>query len=177
MANIKIVFTGTVGAGKTEAIRTLSDIEVVKTDVKPTDDVKNMKDGTTIAMDYGEVTIGEHETLALFGTPGQKRFSYMWEILSEGALGIVIMVDNTRSDPLADICCYFENFEKYINQSTAVFGITHLDLAANPQQEMHKYYDFMDRNGYDYPVFPVDARKRADVVVLVESLMAMLEVG
>lgn len=177
MSNYKIVFTGTVGAGKTEAVETLSEIPVLKTDVQATDQVLDIKDKTTIAMDYGEIKITDGETLALYGTPGQKRFSYMWDILARNALGIIILVNNSRKDPIEDMCMYINNFKKHIQDTTAVFGVTHLDKSTNPADEMNKYYTFFDQQGYYYPVFPVDARKRNEVNVLVESLLAMLEVG
>ncbi|MDH5433011.1 MAG: ATP/GTP-binding protein [Gammaproteobacteria bacterium] len=177
MAQLKIVFTGTVGAGKTQAVEALSEIPVLKTDVQATDEVVDLKDSTTIAMDYGEMAISDGETLAVYGTPGQKRFAYMWDILSRNALGIVILVNNSRKDPIEDLCVYVNNFKQHIENTTAVFGVTHLDKAKNPAEEMNKYYTFFEQQGYHYPVFPVDARKRNDVNVLVESLLAMLEVG
>ena len=81
MANIyKIVFAGPVGAGKTTAIKSLSDIEVVSTDASATDDVKLMKATTTVAMDYGLMRLDNGYQVRLYGTPGQKRFDFMWDI-------------------------------------------------------------------------------------------------
>ena len=96
----KVVITGPVGAGKTSFIRSLSEIPVVDTDVKSTIDIG--KDMTTVAMDYGLVHLGEDE-IHLFGTPGQDRFSFMWDILSEGAIGFILLVDATNPStfPLA----------------------------------------------------------------------------
>jgi signal recognition particle receptor subunit beta len=177
MAYNKIVFTGTVGSGKTEAVQTLSDIPIIRTDVIPTDDVKDFKESTTLAMDYGELHMDNDEILALYGTPGQKRFSYMWDILARDTMGIVVLVDNSRKDPIEDLCIYVSNFKQHIDNSTVVFGITHLDLFQDPLYEMKKYYDFFQGQNYAFPIFPVDARKRSNVIVLVESLLAMLEIG
>lgn len=175
MSDTKIVFTGTVGAGKTQAIEALSEIEIVSTDVKASDDVKNMKETTTIAMDYGEMTLDNGDVLALYGTPGQKRFSYMWDILAQGALGIVIMVDDSRRDPVADLSIYLENFKSHIDETTAVFGITHLDN--DRKSGMQKYYDFFTKNNIQYPVMPVDARKKDEVTALITAMAAMVEVA
>ncbi len=75
----KIIFAGPVGAGKTQAIRSLSDKEVVTTEELASDDVKMMKKTTTVAMDYGIMKLPTGEQVRLYGTPGQKRFDFMWE--------------------------------------------------------------------------------------------------
>lgn len=172
---IKIVFTGTVGSGKTEAVKVLSEIPVVSTDVDATDEVKKIKDKTTVAMDYGEVSLDDETTLALYGTPGQHRFRYMWEILSQGAMGVIIMVDDSRPDPLSDMEMYLENFSSYIEESCAVVAVTHMDISPDP--DMNKYYDYMNRKGIYFPIFNVDARNKSQVLLLIESMMAVLDVA
>ncbi|MGH8002286.1 MAG: GTP-binding protein, partial [Brasilonema sp.] len=77
MEILRIVVTGGIGAGKTTLIRTISEIEVVDTDNKATDEVGQMKQTTTVAMDCGRLTIGPNQSLHLYGTPGQSRFDYM----------------------------------------------------------------------------------------------------
>ena len=88
----KLVFAGPVGAGKTTAIQTLSDIEVVSTDAHASDEVRLLKKTTTVAMDYGLMKLASGDQVRLYGTPGQQRFDFMWEILSENALGLVLML-------------------------------------------------------------------------------------
>lgn len=171
--SIKIVFTGTVGAGKTKAIQTLSDIPVVSTDVDVTDEVKAIKDKTTVAMDYGEVSLDEQTTLALYGTPGQERFRYMWEILSNGALGIVIMVDNSRDDPIQDLDMYLDNFAPFIRESCAIVAVTHSDVSERPSME--DFHTHLDAKGLAVPVFQVDARERDQVLLLIDAMMAILD--
>ncbi len=96
----KVVVTGPVGAGKTSFIRNISEIPAVDTDVRSTIDIG--KATTTVAMDYGLIHLGDDE-IHLFGTPGQDRFSFMWDILSEGAIGFILLVDSTNPStfPLA----------------------------------------------------------------------------
>ena len=73
MASVyKIVFAGPVGSGKTRAVKTLSDIEVVSTEADATDDVKNLKHQTTVAMDYGVMNLANGDKVRLYGTPGQE---------------------------------------------------------------------------------------------------------
>lgn len=173
--SVKIVFTGTVGSGKTQAIQVLSDIPVVSTDVEATDDVVLKKETTTVAMDYGEVALDDTTTLALYGTPGQERFRYMWEILSRGALGIVIMVDNSRPDPISDMEMYLENFKKFIDESCAIIAVTHGDVSEKP--DMDEYHRYLADKNLMIPIYRIDAREKPQVLLLVETMMVVLEIG
>src|SRR5262245_56631552 len=111
------------GAGKTTAIRSISEIAPISTDVGSAEAVDAEKTTTTAAMDYGEVRLPSGDLLRLYGTPGQQRFSHMWEILREGALGVILLVDNRRPDPVADLCEYLEVFRETVKQSRAVVGV------------------------------------------------------
>lgn len=72
-----------------------------------------MKSATTVAMDFGRITVDEDLVLYLFGTPGQKRFDFMWEILSEGMLGFIVMVDSTRPETFREARSILETFRAY----------------------------------------------------------------
>ena len=98
MQTVKMVVTGPFSAGKTEFIKTISEIDVVSTERKITDETQRVKEATTVAMDFGRITVDEDLVLYLFGTPGQKRFDFMWEILSEGMLGFIVLVDSVRPE-------------------------------------------------------------------------------
>jgi small GTP-binding protein len=98
MQSVKMVITGPFNAGKTEFIKTISEIDVVSTERRISDETRNTKDDTTVAMDFGRITIDDDLVLFLFGTPGQKRFDFMWEILSEGMLGFIVLVDSVRPE-------------------------------------------------------------------------------
>jgi hypothetical protein len=109
--SVKIVITGPFGAGKTSLISTISEIEVLSTE-KAVSDAGDGKRHTTVAMDFGRLTIDDDLALYLFGTPGQKRFDFMWEILAEGMLGFVVMVDAENSetiDAASDILTFFRD--------------------------------------------------------------------
>lgn len=172
MDELKIVITGCVGSGKTTAIQSISDIPVIETDVEASDDVKDIKDTTTVAMDYGEIRLGDSRLVKLYGTPGQRRFSYMWEILAEGALGVIILLNNHRQDPIEDLEMYLGNFADPIRKSSAAIGVTHLDEEGHAAIE--PYYEYMSEKGLDYPIFPVDARDKSQVRVMIEALAAMI---
>jgi signal recognition particle receptor subunit beta len=107
MSQYKIIFTGPVGAGKTTAINSISDLPPVKTDAAASDMTKSKKSATTVAMDYGVMNLPGGEKLHLYGTPGQERFDFMWDILVTGGIGLVLLLDNTRADPFVDMKFFF----------------------------------------------------------------------
>ena len=114
MQTVKIVVTGPFNAGKTEFIRSVSEIDVVSTERKiSTAAEKTVKEATTVAMDFGRITVDDDLVLYLFGTPGQKRFDFMWEILSEGMLGFIVMVDSTRPETYREARSILETFRAY----------------------------------------------------------------
>lgn len=114
MQTVKMVITGPFNAGKTEFIRSVSEIDVVSTERKiSTPQEKAIKNSTTVAMDFGRITVDEDLVLYLFGTPGQKRFDFMWEILSEGMLGFIVMVDSTRPETFREARSILQTFRAY----------------------------------------------------------------
>lgn len=172
MQRLKIVFSGPMGAGKTQAISSLSDIPVVSTEVMNTDLDANAKLLTTVGMDYGELAIEGGTSIGLYGTPGQERFSFIWPILSQGALGVVILIDHSATDPVADLAHYLKTFDG-IYDGRIVLGISQVDKM--PERELSIYRDYLASIGRNLPLFPVDMRKREDVLLLVESIIASLE--
>ncbi len=114
MQTVKMVVTGPFSAGKTQFIRSVSEIEVVATERKVTGEGERaVKQATTVAMDFGRITVDDDLVLYLFGTPGQKRFDFMWEILSEGMLGFIVMVDSTRPETFREGRSILETFRAY----------------------------------------------------------------
>ena len=169
----KIIFAGSVGAGKTEAIRSLSDKEVVTTEEIASDDIKNMKATTTVAMDYGLMKLETGEQVRLYGTPGQKRFDFMWEILSENALGLVLLVDAQSLNPVQDMLDYLEGFRALVDKSAMIVGITH---AENMPWDLHQTLsDTLIQRGIPANIIPVDARDKSQMAQLVSMLIYAIE--
>ncbi len=166
----KLVFAGPVGAGKTTAIQSLSDIEVVRTEARASDDVKKLKDHTTVAMDYGLMKLASGDQVRLYGAPGQKRFDFMWDILTENALGLVLMIKGNAPDPVADLRTYVEEFRDFIDQSTLVVGITHTDEAGGWQVRQNLARE-LDKMGLPPVVMDADARSRPHMATLVQALI------
>jgi len=94
MGNVyKVVVAGPFNAGKTEFIRTISDIPIVSTERRITDHLRSVKQETTVAMDYGQVRL-EGDLFHLYGTPGQSRFDFMWDILGREMQAFILLVDS-----------------------------------------------------------------------------------
>lgn len=171
----KLIFTGPVGAGKTTAIAAVSDSEVVSTDTKATDMTKQRKDTTTVAMDYGILRLDDKTQVHLYGTPGQERFNFMWEILTEGGIGLLLLIDNTRDNPLGDLVFYTKSFHEFIQTTQLVVGITRMDESRN--LEIEDYTKALADLNIRAPVFEVDARNKSDVSIMIKALLYSLEVN
>jgi small GTP-binding protein len=136
MQTVKMVITGPFSAGKTEFIRSVSEIDVVSTERKISSASEMLvKEATTVAMDFGRITVDDDLVLYLFGTPGQRRFDFMWEILSEGMLGFIVMVDSTRPETFREARSILETFHAY--------APTPYVVAAN-KQDMKDAWDIED---------------------------------
>jgi len=107
---VKVVVTGPFAAGKTTLIRTISEITVLSTERGVTDATRKRKAETTVAMDFGRITIDRDLVLYLFGTPGQDRFDFMWEILSEGMIGYLLLIDASREESVQEAESILEAF-------------------------------------------------------------------
>ncbi len=173
---VKFVFTGSVGAGKTTAIAAISETQPISTEAKPSEGhVLKHKTTTTVAMDYGELTLEDGNKLHLYGTPGQRRFDFMCHILIRGALGLIVLIDNSHDDPLSELDYYLNLNAEFLLKNPAVIGVTHYDQSASPSVDA--YYRALQERGDNWPVVHADARKPNDVILLLDTLLALLAYG
>ena len=172
---IKILISGPRGAGKTTAIAAVSEVAPVKTEAVNSDLAQHSKTHTTVALDYGEVRLAGGDRLRLYGTPGQKRFNVMWQILAKGAFGVVILIDMTRPDPVADLVDYLQDFAEVIRNSSGVIGVGR--SSENTLVTSTELYATLTGLGLMLPIFAVDIRKREDVLLLLEALFSQIEMA
>ena len=171
-AGKKIVVTGPFAAGKTTLIRTISEITVLSTEKDITDSTRSRKSETTVAMDFGRITIDRDLVLYLFGTPGQERFDFMWEILGEGMLGYVLMLDSTRPDSAEEARTILEAFRRMARVPFVV--ALNRSEGIDPAEEA-RVREILDIDA-DVPVVPCDATDRESVkAVLLALLYAVLD--
>ena len=172
MQTVKMVVTGPFSSGKTLFIQTVSEIDVVATERKISSESEKIKESTTVAMDFGRITVDDDLVLYLFGTPGQKRFDFMWEILSEGMLGFVVMVDSSRPETFREARRILETFRAY--------APTPYVVAAN-KQDLEDAWEPEDmrialRLSQDVKLLPCTATDKESVKnALLELLYSILE--
>ncbi|MDQ1698432.1 MAG: uncharacterized protein QOG34_295 [Frankiaceae bacterium] len=169
---VKIVVTGPFAAGKTTLIRTISEITVLSTEKGITDETRSRKTDTTVAMDFGRITIDRDLVLYLFGTPGQDRFDFMWEILGEGMLGYVLLVDATRPDSLDEAIGILDAFRR---MARVPFVVALNRAEGMDEAEEERIRKTLDLDS-DVPVVPCDATDRESVkAVLLALLYAVVD--
>lgn len=169
----KIVFAGTMGAGKTEAIRSLSEIPILVTEALNTDQESHSKLQTTVGIDYGEVTLDDGLVIGLYGTPGQERFDFIWSVICKGAIGAIILIDHSLENSIEELEHYLEVFQEYTEY--IAIGITHTDEGLD--KSTYIYQDWLIKNDLYHPLFMIDARKKTDVKLLLEALITSIEIN
>jgi uncharacterized protein len=169
---VKVVVTGPFAAGKTTLIRTISEITVLSTERGVTDSTRKRKAETTVAMDFGRITIDRDLVLYLFGTPGQDRFDFMWEILGEGMIGYLLLIDADREDSVEQAVGIHEAFRK---MARVPYVVALNRASADDHALVEKVRNRLDIPG-DVAILACDATDKESVKnVLLALLYAVLD--
>jgi hypothetical protein len=171
MQTVKMVITGPFAAGKTQFIRAVSEIDVVSTERRITDETSRSKRETTVALDFGRISVDSDLVLYLFGTPGQRRFDFMWEIIAEGMLGYIVLADSTRPDTFKDTREIIDVFSSFSN-APFVVAATKQDMPDAWSAEDIKIVLGLDDTVKVLPCVAVD--RESVKAVLLEALYSVL---
>lgn len=162
--SIKLFVAGLPNAGKSTFVKTCSEISPVETEVK---EISGRE--TTIAMDFGVITLPNKYKLFVYGLPGQKRFSFMWDILSGGAIGFVYLVSSLKEIKAADLENY-RNIKKIAN-IPHVIAITKVDLIDDFSKKITEIKNTLEVEG-NTPILNCNNKKRKDVKLVLEELIS-----
>lgn len=172
MQSVKVVVTGPFNAGKTTFIKAVSEITVLSTERQVSDASQEGSGETTVAMDFGRITVSDDVVLYLFGTPGQERFSFMWETLSEGMLGFVLLVDADEPESVGDAASMITFFKE---MSDVPFVVAANKVDAEDTDALQQVRESLSLED-SVPLLPVDAREKDSVkAVLLGLLYEILE--
>jgi hypothetical protein len=172
MLNYKIVVTGAYAAGKTAFIRSASEIEPVTTEVPVTDPAERaIKSHTTVGLDFGTLNIDSRHKLFLFGTPGQERFDFLWEQLTLGCLGYVVLVDSCRPAELRATSHLIRRFAQITTAPFVVAANKQDDAGALPTEYIHARLGLP----LSIPVVPCVAREMRSVHAVLFHLLDHIE--
>jgi hypothetical protein len=172
MQSVKIVVTGAFAAGKTSFIRAISDIDTISTEhvVSETTE-RQIKHHTTVALDFGKIAIDDDIVLFLFGTPGQERFDFMWEHLSIGCIGYVVMVDSCRPGHFVETRKLMQRFAQLTSAPFVVAANKQDDPAALPIDDMRRQLDVP----MHIPILSCIANDRESVRLVLLALLERIE--
>ncbi|MDQ7025559.1 MAG: ATP/GTP-binding protein [Anaerolineae bacterium] len=170
MPAYKIIVTGPFNSGKTEFVKNGSDIPMVETEKNITTEDRGIKASTTVAMDFGRMEIDD-DTVHLFGTPGQTRFSFMWEILASEMNGFIVLVDSTDTPSFPEAAELIEQFSGFVDVPYMVVS-NKMDLEGAASTDEVRSETHL---AADVPVLEATATSKESVRNVVKEMLALIK--
>jgi len=166
----KILFSGSDTEAKQLALRAVSDIPLHHIDLQDTEETAAHQ------IDYGYLALEAENNLHLYGVTITATQDTLWPQLSVGGLGLVLIMDNQRPNPLADLAVYLDAFADFIEKNAIVIGVTHIGEPHDTHTiDLADYQAFLNQRGHIVPVFEFDTHQANDVKVLLQAMLHMLD--
>ncbi|AHF97017.1 small GTP-binding protein [Desulfurella acetivorans A63] len=174
MAIYKIIVTGSFNSGKTEFIKCISEIDPITTDKPVTEEgLKDIKSFTTVAIDFGTITIDKEIIIHIYATPGQERFKFIYDILEKNALALIVLGDITSKESVSNMYKYYREFMK-IKRLPAVFALTKKDLPNRIDDKVIE--QLLSNKPKDIPLIKISNKNKEEVkqaiLLALEQLVA-----
>ncbi|WP_267876626.1 MULTISPECIES: ATP/GTP-binding protein [Moorena] len=174
MKSVRVVVTGTVGAGKSTFVRTASNVEAVEIERKATDEILLLKKKTTVAFDFGSLTFGKNLNVHIYGTPGQSRFDFMWDILIREAHAYIVLVPVHRPSSLNHSRELLLFMKERVNVPM-IIGLTHMDCpGAMTSEEIIRTLGYSNPHNQPASVI-VNPNQRTSVLEALVLLIDLLD--
>lgn len=166
----KLAIIGNVGAGKTELVKTLSEISPVNTDVKSSVDIGKLN--TTVGIDYGRIELGESTALGIYGVPGQERFSFIWEMVKSSLWGVIILFKLSQQTDFEALKQWLEFFQISNKKLPCIIGISHCDADSDIDiaSVTNNIQELLQAQAVFAPIIPLDTRDHNHAVTLLNTL-------
>lgn len=165
----RLLITGSPNSGKSSAIRALSDIAPKISNIYENAPHLAPEGVEAVMLDYGEMFIDEDRKLEIYATPGQRRFQFMWKTLAKQAMGLIIMIDNRRPNPISDMHIYLDNFSDILDRNSIVVGVNFYDIPGGPRLE--DYVSSFKARGWLAPMLAIDPRQKDESLYLLSTLL------
>ena len=172
MSNNKILFTGPLGVGVTTAIRTISDIAPATHEVEH---CNTNGDKISVKLDYGILNIETGDQIYLYGLPDKETIKPIHKTLSEDCIGVVLLVNNVETEPVACMLQNIEYFQNLVGKEAIAVGLTRYD--DDPTPEINEFHVELRERKLNIPVFSVNVHEKNDVIILVKALLYNLDSG
>jgi len=177
--NYKILIASATAAMKSTAIQSISGA-TLKTERKNSQDSDGeSKVLSTVDMDYGSLNVSDNERILLYGIPNSEHFNSIWEVLKRGAIGLLLLIDNGRPDPLGDLEKYIKLFGDFIDETGMVIGVVQTERY--PLPDLHDYHLHLQKiqysGRYPPPIMEVDPKNREEIKKILLSLIFHIDPG